>query len=129
MGDWAMTIFLGFLLVAIVAGLVTLAIISYKHDKANKIDKETAEKLIEESLEAEFENVQVRATVVDLSCSAEVIGIKKPKAVEQYRVAFETEDGKTFKFDIPQEMYEGFEKGQTGHLTIVDNELYGFEIE
>ena len=53
MGDWAMTIFLGFLLVAIVAGLVTLAIISYKHDKANKIDKETAEKLIEESLEAD----------------------------------------------------------------------------
>ena len=83
MGDWAMIIFLGFLLVAILAGLIALAIISYKHDKANKIDKETAERLIEESLEAEFENLQVRATVVDLSCLAEVIGIKKPKAVEQ----------------------------------------------
>lgn len=129
MGDWAMTIFLGFLLVSILAGLVTLAIISYKHDKANKIDKETAEKLIEESLEAEFENVQLKATVVDLSCSAEVVGIKKPKAIEQYCVAFESDDGKSFKFDVPKEMYDGFEKGQTGLLTIVDNELYGFEIE
>lgn len=128
MGDWATAIFLGFLLVVILAGSIALAIIGSKHDKANKIDKETAERLIEESLEAEFENVQVRATVVDLSCSAEVVGIKKPKAVEQYRVVFESDDGKLFKFDVQQEMYDGFEKGQTGLLTIVDNELYSFEI-
>jgi hypothetical protein len=30
---------------------------------------------------------------------------------------------------IPEEMYDGFEKGQTGQLSIVDGELYGFVLE
>ena len=40
-----------------------------------------------------------------------------------------TEDGQRLSFPVPEEMYDGFEKGQTGTLTLIDGQLYGFEPE
>jgi hypothetical protein len=41
---------------------------------------------------------------------------------------FRTEDDKVLSFNVPEEMYDGFEEGQEGILTLVDGQLYGFAI-
>ena len=42
-------------------------------------------------------------------------------------VEFKT-DEKIIKLDIPQEMYDGLEIGQSGEVTLVEGELYSFII-
>jgi hypothetical protein len=54
--------------------------------------------------------------------------MKTPKATKIFTVVFHTEDDKVLSFNVPEEMYDGFEKGQEGILTVVDGQLYGFAI-
>ena len=74
----------------------------------------------------EFSHEELRATVIDQSYTVQMVGTKTPKAAKRFCVFFETENGNTLSFQVPEEMYDGFEKGQTGLLTIVDGQLYGF---
>lgn len=67
----------------------------------------------------------VNATVIDQYCGVKTIGHKTPKTIKIFTVVFKTND-ECIKLDVPEEMYDGFEKGQTGLLTIVDNDLYSF---
>lgn len=78
--------------------------------------------------EPEYQRLEVNATVIDLACGVEVKGHKTVKAVKTFRVAFELESGKVITLTVPEEMYEGIEIGQKGLLTLVDGELYGFEL-
>ena len=71
---------------------------------------------------------EIQATVVDLCCAVRTVGYKPPKTVILFTVTFETADGQHLHLQVPQEMYEGLEKGQTGLVTLVDGELYSFEI-
>ena len=122
--DWVIIIFMGLILIGVFALLIVLGIAIDKGEKANK-----GVKSIEEQLEdADYEKVELKARVVDLSCSAELVGIKKPKAENYYWAVFEGDDGKSYKLSVTEEMYDGFEEGQEGVLTLVDGELYGFEI-
>ena len=70
-----------------------------------------------------------RATVVDMGCAVRTEGWKTPKTVRDFMVVFQTEDGQRLSFPVPEEMYDGFEKGQTGTLTLVDGQLYSFQPE
>lgn len=72
---------------------------------------------------------EVRATVADMACGVEVRGAKTVRAVKYFRVCFALEGGKTLTLEIPEDMYEGIEVGQTGKMTLVDGQLYGFEPE
>ena len=72
---------------------------------------------------------ELRATVIDHTCQVQLIGIKTPKATKIFTVVFRTEDDEVLSFNVPEEMYDGFEIGQTGLLTLVDGELYGFAPE
>lgn len=74
------------------------------------------------------ETRELQATVVDLCCAVRTIGYQTPKTVTLFAVTFETADGQHLYLQVPQEMYEGLEKGQTGLVTLVDGELYSFEI-
>ena len=82
----------------------------------------------EDTQEPEYERLETNATVVDMACGVEVKGTKTVKAVKTFRVAFELESGKVIILTIPEEMYEGIEVGQKGKLTLLDGELYGFEV-
>jgi len=42
---------------------------------------------------------------------------------------FLTEDGQELKLNIPEEMYHGLEKGQTGIVTLRNGKLYSFELD
>lgn len=75
------------------------------------------------------ETVEMTVKVIDQTCSAKMIGLKTPKAVNEFIITFESTDGKVFKLSVPEECYDGFEIGQVGRLTTVNGELYGFELE
>ncbi len=70
-----------------------------------------------------------KATVIEQFCSAKMIGIKYPKAIREFTVVFKVDNGEIIKINVPEETYEGFDEGQTGILTLVDGELYSFELE
>lgn len=75
------------------------------------------------------EPTEIYATVIDMSCSAKLVGTKQPKAVNEFIITFKTTDDKILNIPVPQEMYDGFEIRQNGLLKLINNELYGFEIK
>ena len=83
----------------------------------------------EERPQPECKEIIARATVVDLSCWVHTIGYKTPKTNQIFAVVFRLDDGRTMDMYIPEEMYHGLEKGQTGIATIRDGELYSFELD
>lgn len=88
--------------------------------------KTTAENIDE--IKNEFETLKYNATIIDLTCRVEMVGIKQPKTVTFFTVCFETDNNERIKIDVPQEMYDGLEVGQKGELTLVGGELYSFII-
>ena len=81
------------------------------------------------SAEEDFPVKEFKATVLDQACTVKTVGTKTPKTVKEFAVLFSLSNGKTKSFLVPEEMYDGFEKGQVGVLTVVGEELYSFEIE
>ena len=102
-----------------------IAGIKYKKDHPDGIDAEIEKMFIDPESVTET----VSATVIDMACSAEMVGTKMPKAVRNFVVIFQTEYGEILKINVPEEMYNGFDKGQTGMLTLADGDLYSFETE
>ena len=68
-------------------------------------------------------------TVTNQFCNTTVVGIKQPKAVEEFFITFKEPDGNIFNLSVPKECYDGFEIGQEGKLSVVNGELYGFELK
>ena len=83
----------------------------------------------EQRLEKEAEITTLRVTVVDLTCTVNVVGHKMPKSVKEFVISFLDEEEKTHNVHVPEEYYSAFEKGQVGILTLTDNEFYSFEID
>ena len=115
------------IIAAIVLSVMAFVIagIKYKKDHPDGIDAEIEKMFVD----PESVTTTVRATVIDMACSAEMVGTKMPKAVRNFVVIFQTENGEILKINVPEEMYDGFDKGQTGILTLADGDLYSFEIE
>ena len=115
------------IIAAIVLSVMAYVIagIKYKKDHPDGIDAEIEKMFVD----PESVTKTVRATVIDMACSAEMVGTKMPKAVRNFVIIFQTEDGEILKINVPEEMYDGFDKGQTGILTLADGDLYSFETE
>lgn len=79
--------------------------------------------------EPEYQMLVVRAKVVDQQCCVRMVGIKTPKTIREFTVIFETVEGEMLKLAVPEEMYEGFEIGQSGTLSLVEGKLYGFSLD
>ena len=102
-----------------------IAGIKYKKDHPGGVEAEIEKMFIE----PESVTTTVKATVIDMVCCAKMIGTKTPKAVREFTVIFEAQNKEILKINVPEEMYDGFDKGQTGILTLVDGNIYGFELE
>lgn len=98
-----------------------------KQQKQREAEKGVPTAVVEE-IKTEFETIKVQAEVIDLSCRVDMIGIKTPKSVTIFTVKFKTDNKEIIRVDVPQEMYDGLEKGQHGELTLVEGELYSFII-
>lgn len=114
--------------IVVVVAFLTFSVIMYiRQCKRNKLKKETP---VTEApkIKDEFDTVKFYATVVDLFCRTEMIGTKAPRSVKVFTVVFETDKKKRIKLDVPEEMYDGIETGQSGEVTVVEGELYSFVI-
>ena len=120
------TIVMCFVFLGVVIFFVLLGVQITKSNKLHKNDP--PEKNIKTDLDYKFTTIQMNATVVDMMCSARVVGQKSVKSVEEFFVCFKTENNDIIKLKVLKEMYDGFEIGQTGKLQLVDGELFGFEI-
>lgn len=89
----------------------------------SEVEQETAE-----IFETEIIKEKMRVSVVDQFCRVEMIGTRSPKSIEIFTVVFETDEGKIFKFDMLQEMYDGIDVGQRGVLTVANGKFYSFEL-
>ena len=77
----------------------------------------------------EFEKREIDVTVVDMQCTASVVGTKSPKAVNAYVVIFESESDGIMKIPVDEDMYFCFDIGMKGRLTLSGNVIYGFDME
>ncbi len=77
------------------------------------------------------EKVQKRVTVVGQTCSARVkmVNSKTRKSVNEFLIYFKDKDGNVFPISVPEDLYDGFEDGQKGTLTLVNGKLFGFELD
>ncbi len=123
-----MELLIGFILCFVIIAVIAvyIAVTLKKH----KPSAEEVASMIERKFEIqeEFPTTTIQATVVDLQCRAELVDIKRPKAVEIFTIVFKTADKTILNINVPQEMYEGIEIGQCGELTLVEGELYSFVI-
>ena len=69
---------------------------------------------------------QIQTEVVDLLCGIKTSGIRTPKTEKTFYVVMKTENGEYLRFPVPEELYDGFDMGQTGTLTMAGSSLYGF---
>ena len=123
-------IFLGICMLAILAAIVVGIIAAIKDEPRKKREAQAQMARQEEILSEELPAMeQVTACVVDLNCQVSMVGMQTPKTVKAFTVAFETEEGNNLLFNVPEEMYHGFEVGQRGVLTYVEDSLYGFELQ
>ena len=83
----------------------------------------------DENVEVETQSVTMHAEVIDMACSVKSVGTqcyKLPKAVKTFAIQFQNDAGEILDLTVPEEMYDGFDKGLTGSLTIVDGKLDSF---
>lgn len=117
--DMELYIAIGIIVGTVVFMLIYSLIWGLKHQK--KVDNYPPEPT--------HKTLTASATVIDQYCVVRTIGYKTPKTIKTFTVVFQTDTGEIIKQDVPEEMYDGFEKGQTGLLTIVDEDLYSFVLE
>ncbi len=121
------------LMIILIAGVVIFVAVFFmlwfrqcKQVKAEQKENNDIENMF---IDPETVTEKVKATVVDMVCYTKMVGFKRPKSKRVFIVYFETENGEVLKINVPEEMYDGFDKGQTGTLTLVDGILYGFSLE
>lgn len=124
--DTAAIIFVFLILISFFVVMFTLLIKSEKYEKAKR-EQEKNNPVNNE--EREFETVDIKVKVIDQYCTTRMIGIKRPKSVEEYFISFEKDNDEVLKLLVPKECYDGFEIGQVGILTLVDGELYSFKLD
>ena len=68
--------------------------------------------------------------VVDMVCGVSSEGynnFKMPRAEKYFIISFKDESGEVLKVSVPEEVYEGFDIGLRGTLTLIDGQLDSFE--
>jgi uncharacterized membrane protein YqiK len=113
-------------IVAIVAWLILRYLLKPERLQA-ELERQRAQNI--DPFESPIASEELRATVIDHTCQVQMVGTKTPKATKIFTVVFRTEEEKILSLNVPEEMYDGFEIGQNGLLTLVDGELYGFAPE
>lgn len=75
---------------------------------------------------------KLHAEVVDMACDVTSIGYqayKQPKAVKQFCIKFRTDEGEIRDIFVAESLYDAFEVGQVGVLTLVNGQVGSFELK
>lgn len=112
--------------------IIIIGILDYRKNKDKYLTKEQYRELEEARLNDEGEITNAHVEVVDLECGVTTIGYqayKQPKAVKYFIIHFKYDNGDIIKIPVNEEMYEGFDIGLTGTLTLIDGKLKSFELD
>lgn len=113
------------MLAAVLLAVAFCFLLMLKNRKSEIAESEVTE---DAELLAEPEITEIRATVSEIKCEVKVWGTKTPQVIKEFCVSFVDDTGKTYDFKVPEEMYEGFEEGQVGILTLSNGNIYGFTL-
>lgn len=117
------------LIIAIISAFTAIAVWDSKKGNNTYVITRESE---EENFNDEGDVVSVRAEVVDMICGVSTIGYqayKQPKAEKQFIIKFKSDGTDTFDVAVSEEMYEGFEVGLIGTLTLIDGQISSFELD
>ena len=123
-------LFAGILIAAIIVIGIALIVWDLKRNKNKIPTKEEIRAMEDEILADEGEILTMHAKVLDMACGVKSIGYqnhKQPKAVKFFIITFENDQGKSFSIPVAEGMYDGFDVGLSGTLTLVDGQLLSFE--
>ena len=78
------------------------------------------------------ETTSLHAVVTDMACGVSTVGYqgyKQPRAEKQFIICFRTDAGEQLQIPVSEDIYEGFEIGMSGALTLIDGMLDSFELD
>ena len=85
---------------------------------------------LEERLAAYEPDIKTfHAEVIDIACGVYTDGgqsYTQPRAVREFCVKFREDDGSIRNVLIPEELYDAFDIGQRGSLTLIDGNINSF---
>ena len=67
--------------------------------------------------------------VVEQYCRVDAVGTRSVRNVKTFAIHVRDDFGNERKIELPEELYDAFEVGQVGTLTLVDGEVYSFELD
>ncbi len=116
------------ILIAIVlVALVPICLLLMPHKKDGSAKK--ADNYDEERLNREPITEKLHVTVTEVNCTVRSEGFRLPRTVTEFFIAFKDDEGKSFVLSVDEASYDGFDKGQTGELTLVDGALLSFVLD
>ncbi len=114
------------LVLGILFALIISAILSFLIRHCNQGETKIA--LRQKSLDIEPTIVTLHAKVVDQRCFVTRTGTKIPKVVKHFVVIFQ-DDERTYEIAVEEEMYDAFEIGQIGELTLIDGNIASYVLD
>lgn len=103
---------------------IILAIIDERKGKKLKAEKAIKDKDTPIELPKTI-HVKVIEKVVDVG----MVGIKTPKNVVTHYIIFEDDYGEAHRINVREDMFDCFEEGQKGILTLKSGYIYGFDLD
>ena len=71
----------------------------------------------------------LHVTVTEQYCRVDAVGTRSFRNVKTFAIHVRDDFGNERKIELPEELYDAFEVGQLGTLTLVDGEVYSFELD
>ena len=71
----------------------------------------------------------LHVTVTEQYCRVDAVGTRSFRNVKTFAIHVRDDFGNERKIELPEELYDAFEVGQVGTLTLVDGEVYSFELD
>ena len=71
----------------------------------------------------------LHVSVVEQHCRVDAVGTRSFRNVKTFLIRVRDDFGNEREILLPEELYDAFEVGQVGTLTLVDGEVYSFELD
>jgi hypothetical protein len=117
-----MWLVLGFLFALIIAALLSPVIRNRKEGEAKIASRK-------KGFDIEPTIVTLHVKVVDQRCFVTWIGTKTPKVVKHFVVIFQDDSKQVYEIEVEEDMYDGFEVGQIGELTLIEGKVSSYLLD
>lgn len=123
MSDKEILLMLAIAVVIALALIIPIVIADKMRGKKTAAEAPTPQPIPEDT------ELTAHARVVDMSCGVETVGhdnYRAPKLEKDFAIAFETDAGERLVYHVEEDVYDGFEIGLAGMLSVVKGKLDSF---